>query len=316
MPESSHPWEKIAAFNGCPVKDGNKYHLLYRALSDTRQWNGIPLQLSSIGYVKSDDGIHFDGRRQFIKPEYDWEQFGCEDPRITKYNGLFYIFYTALSTFPFTPGGIRVAVAITKNFRKILAKHPVTIFNSKAMALFSHRVGGKITAILTVHTDLPPAKIAIAQFDKAEDMWSFDFWEEWYTTLNDHVIPLQRDPGDHIEVGAPPVKTKRGWLLLYSYIRQYYSKDKIFGIEAVLLDDKNPKKIVGYVPYPLLTPDAAYEKHGIIPNIVFPSGVLLRGNIVQLYYGAADTYCAAATYDLREIFAEIRPYPTTIVSEW
>ncbi len=316
VPEPSHPWENIAAFNGCPVKDRKTYHMLYRALSDMEQHNGVSLQRSTIGYVRSSDGIEFSGRRQFIKPEYEWEQYGCEDPRITKYKDTFYIFYTALSTYPFTPGGIRIAVALTKNFRTIIAKHPVTIFNSKAMALFPQRINGKLTAILTVHTDIPPAKIAIAQFEKPEEMWSFDYWEEWYTTLNEHVIPLQRDPGDHIEVGAPPVKLQNGWLLIYSYIQQYHSKNKIFGIEAVILDEHDPKTIVGYVPYPLLTPEAAYEKHGIIPNIAFPSGAIVRGNVLRLYYGAADTYCAVAQCDIRTILSEIKPYPTAQNVSW
>lgn len=315
-PDPHNSWESIATFNGCPVKEGKMYHMLYRALSDTQVWKGVSLQLSTIGYARSADGLRFSGRRQFITPEYEWEQYGCEDPRITKMNDVYYIFYTALSTYPFTPGGIRVALAITKNFRTIIAKHPITIFNSKAMALFPSRINGKMTAILTVHTDTPPAKVAIAQFEKPEDMWSFDYWEEWYTTLNDHLIPLQRDPGDHIEVGAPPVKIPGGWLLLYSYIQNYHSKNKIFGIEAVLLDERDPKTILGYVPYPLFTPEAAYEKHGIIPNIAFPSGAIVRGDLLRLYYGAADTYCAVAQCAISDIRSEIKPHPTVRNISW
>jgi predicted GH43/DUF377 family glycosyl hydrolase len=61
-------------------------------------------------------------------PEHDWEKFGCEDPRVTKMNGKFYIFYTALSTFPFCAPCIRVGMAITRDFKKIEEKHLVTTF--------------------------------------------------------------------------------------------------------------------------------------------------------------------------------------------
>jgi predicted GH43/DUF377 family glycosyl hydrolase len=146
--------------------------------------------VSTIGHALSDDGIHFKYRRQFIKPEYDWEQFGCEDPRVTKLGSKFYIFYTALSVCPFCAEGIRVGLAITKDFREIAAKHPITPFNSKAMALFPGRIGGKMVAVLTANTDNPPAKIGLAFFDYEEQMWSPEYWEGWYSFLDDHVLPI------------------------------------------------------------------------------------------------------------------------------
>ena len=102
-----------------------------------------------------------------------------EDPRITYFNGKFYIFYTALSTFPFSAYGIKTAVAITKDF-KTFDKHPVSTFNAKAMALFPDLVKGKMGALITMNTDLPPAKIAVAYFDREEDMWSPYYWDELY----------------------------------------------------------------------------------------------------------------------------------------
>ena len=76
------------------------------------------LSVSSIGTARSKDGIRFIGRRRFIFPEYPWERFGCEDPRVTKLNDGYYIFYTALSIWPPTAEGIRVGLAITKDLKK------------------------------------------------------------------------------------------------------------------------------------------------------------------------------------------------------
>ena len=110
LPNKDHAWEAVAAFNPCLAQDGGTYHLLYRAQSFPQSQYGNVMSMSSIGYATSTDGVHFEDRRQLIKPDHRWEQFGCEDPRITKLGDKYYIFYTALSTYPFGANGIRVRV--------------------------------------------------------------------------------------------------------------------------------------------------------------------------------------------------------------
>ena len=305
IPMSENEWEADGAFNGCPVHDGNKIHFVYRAVSTPQKISGFELPLSTIGYAFSNDGIHLKNRRQFIKPEYDWEQFGCEDPRVTKMNGKFYIFYTALSTFPFCPSCIKVGAAITNDFKNIKEKHLVTPFNSKAMSLFPEKVAGRYAVVLSVNTDLPPTRIAVAYFDREEQIWSPTYWEGWYSLLNDNIIPLERSPKDHIEAGAPPIKTKYGWLLIYSYIQNYFSPPAVFGIEAALLDINNPQRIIARTDKPLIVPQEEYEKYGKVPNIVFPTGALVKDGILHIYYGAADTTCAVATCKLDTLLEDM-----------
>jgi predicted GH43/DUF377 family glycosyl hydrolase len=298
-PKGNHFWEAQAVFNGCPVKTRSGVSLAYRALSLPyySSLTGARLPVSSIGMAQSKDGLHFASRRRFIFPEHPWERFGCEDPRVTKFNGKYYIFYTALSAWPPKPEGIKVALAISKGLKKVKEKHPVTPFNAKAMALFPQRIGGKIYAILTVHTDQPPARICLASFDGEEDIWSESYWQAWYENYDKYALPLQRRPEDHLEVGAPPVKTENGWLLLYSYIRDYFSKsrERLLGVEAFLLDLEDPFKIIGKIEVPILTPEEYYERIGLVPNVVFPSGALVRRNRLYIYYGASDTTCCAAS---------------------
>jgi len=298
-PKRNHLWEAQAVFNGCPVKKGENILLLYRALSLPyyHALSNARLSLSSIGIARSKDGVHFAGRRRFIFPEYSWERFGCEDPRVTKFNHSYYIFYTALSTWPPTSEGIKVGLAISKDLKRVNEKHPVTPFNAKAMALFPQRIGGKIYAILTVHTDRPPVKVCLAAFDKEEDIWSESYWQVWYKDFEKYALPLQRRPEDFLEVGAPPLRTKDGWLLLHSYIQGYLSEDKetLFGVEAVLLDLEDPFKILARSELPLLIPEEYYERIGLVPNVVFPSGALVRRGRLYIYYGAADTTCCVAS---------------------
>lgn len=307
VPNKNQSWEAEAVFNGCPIQGGNKTYLLYRALSLPHYHTlaQVRMRISDVGVAESKDGINFKNRRRFIFPEYSWEQFGCEDPRVTKLNGKFYIFYTAISHYPFNADGIKVGVAVSKNLETVQEKHLVTPFNAKAMALFPQKIGGKIYAVLTVHTDRPPAKICVAPFDKEADIWSEKYWQNWYKNFEKYALPLQRKPEDHIEVGAPPLKTPEGWLLLYSYIRNYFSEQRLFGVEAVLLDLKNPSKIIARTEYPIFTPQEYYERFGMVPNTIFPSGALIKDDWVHLYYGAADTTCALARINLSSLLGEM-----------
>lgn len=302
-----HAWEAEAVFNGCPVQKGGEIYLLYRAISMLHYHTAARANIitSDIGIASSRDGIRFKNRRRFIVPEQDWEKFGCEDPRVTKLGNKYYIFYTALSEYPFRAEGIKVGLAISKDLKTVEEKHLVTFFNAKAMALFPEKIRGKIWAILTVHTDKPPSKICLASFDKEKDIWSQTYWQKWYKSFEKHSLPLQRKPEDHIEVGAPPLKTKYGWLLLYSYIRNYFSSQRLFGVEAVLLDLENPLKVIAKIDVPILVPEEYYEKVGLVPNVIFPSGATIKGDWIYLYYGAADTTCCLAFIKLSTLLKEL-----------
>lgn len=306
-PLADRHWESRATFNPSPVKRGSVTHVLYRALGRPDALM-TPAGLSTIGKVMSLDGEHFQNRRQFIVPEESWEKYGCEDPRVTYFEGKYVIFYTALGGVPFGPGNIKVGVALSKDLERIDEKHLVTPFNAKAMALFPERINGKITAILTAHTDEPPARIAIVQCDELEELWDLSFWEKWHTELSEHTINPLRFEHDHVEVGSVPIKTKDGWLLFYSYIQNYFGGgERVFGIEALLLNLKDPREIVGRTKGPIMVPEEIYERYGMVPNIIFPTGALLEKDRIDLYYGAADTACAMASLSLADLLAAMVP---------
>ena len=312
VPDKDHYWEASATFNMSVIKKGKTFYGVYRAIgAPDRLLN--PQQISIIGLGSGKDGINFDERVPFITPKEEWEKYGCEDPRITFFEGNYYTFYTALSKYPFEASGIKVAVAVSKDLKKIKERHLVTPFNAKAMTLFSERINNKITVIVTVNTDMPPSKIAVAQFDKIEELWDARFWEAWYADIDDHVIDLKKLPTDHTEIGAPPVKTSHGWLLLYSHIQNYFpgnNLDRIFGIEAVLLDLNNPLKILGRTGGPILVPSESYELIGQVPDIVFPSGAILEKEKLFIYYGASDTTICLAEVNIIDLLSTMRPETT------
>ena len=317
MPNPYNAWEADSAFNCSVIKEDGIYKFVYRAISSNQEWRGHTLKLSTIGYGESVDGTHVANRKLFIAPEYPWEAYGCEDPRITKIEGKYVIFYTALSSFPPGPDNIKVGVAVSEDFKTIKEKHLVTPFNAKAMALFPEKINGKYYAILTPHTDNPPARISIAEFDSFEQIWDQNYWQHWYGNLGKHVLPLLSSTGDQIEVGSAPVLTEKGWLVLYCTIENYfatYQRPKVFRIDAVLLDKDNPMIIRGRTRDPLLIPQTYYELYGNIPNIIFPSGALLEGETLNIYYGATDTTSCVAQVNINELLDALETDPAKVVA--
>jgi len=310
IPNRDHYWEEFAAFNLCPIKKGKTIYGLYRAISAVDKMRD-PHQISIVGVAKSKDGVHFTDRAQFIIPKEEWDQYGCEDPRVTYFEGTYYTFYTAISKYPLGPEGIKVAVALSKDLNKVDERHFVTPFNAKAMTLFPYRINGKITVIFSAHTDSPPAKMVIAQVDDIKELWSTKFWEKWEANIDDHVIDPRRNKYDHVEVGATPIKTKYGWLLVYSHIQNYFEHpdrlDRIFGIEVLLLDLKDPRKILGRTGGPILVPEEPYELSGYVSNVIFPTGAILEKETLSIYYGAADTTACRARVNLNDLLSTMHP---------
>jgi len=318
IPTQNHYWEEFATFNMCPIKKGDTYYGLYRAISAVDKLQDQQ-QVSIIGIGKSNDGVHFKDRVPFIEPKEEWDIHGCEDPRVTFFEGKYYIFYTALSRYPFGPEGIKVGLAISSDLKTIDERHLITPFNAKAMTLFPERINGKIKVIFSYHTDIPPVKMCTATFDNIEDLWNTDYWEKWIKDVDNNGVSFHRDQYDQLEVGAPPLKTSKGWLLIYSHIQNYFPHpdklDRIFGIEALLLDFNDITKIVGRTAGPMLVPSEAYELSGYVNNVIFPTGALIekhpsinkKEEILTIYYGAADTTTCIARVSLDDLISTIHP---------
>jgi len=289
-----HPWEALAAFNGCPIVEKKKTYMVYRAMSEPDLLEEPHMSTSVVAIASSDDGAHFEKRKVFFGPSTEYDKYGCEDPRITKLGDTFYIFYTALGGYPFSADNIKVAVALSTDLKTVKEKHLVTPFNAKAMALFPEKINGKLAALVTVNTDRKPSDICYIEFNKPEDIWSEEYWNKWSSDLDSHKINLRRAKNDQVELGAPPLKTDKGWLVVYSHIQDYGGSNTVFGVEVMLLDLVNPRRIVGRTKGSFMIPDTYYERAGHVANIVFPSGALIKKDKLEIYYGAADTHCAMA----------------------
>lgn len=304
FPENS--WENKGAFNPNVIKLKDEYKMLYRAIDD----QGI----SRIALAQSLDGLDWQNKKILIEPSESWDKFGCEDPRVTFIDNKYYIFYTAISQLPPNAESIKIAVAISDDLNSIKEKKLVTPFNAKAGTLFSEKINNQYFLALTANTDKPPSKIAIANSSKIEDFWNPDFWQDWYKNIDQYEIKLNRLNTDQTEIGATPLKTPYGWLWFYCHIRNYYNSNQIiFGIEAFLSDLKNPGQIISRTDQPLLTPKENYEILGQIKNVIFPSGSTDENNNFRIYYGATDTYGAAAEISKDKLWQTLKKNPIKAV---
>ena len=311
-PQRERPWESEATFNPSAVRVEDGVRIFYRALGNPSALQTPSAELSTIGTAFSEDGVHFHSRQQAIAPQEEWDRFGCEDPRVTRFEGKWYCCYTALGGYPFGPGNIKAAIAVGDSPEHFNERHLITPFNAKASTLFPERVGGDVVLMLTAHTDWtqdhPRPTIALARAKRVEDFYDPAYWSQWHEHLADHAIPeLRRTDSDHIEVGAPPVLTEKGWLLIYSYIQEYYDeKKRIFSVEAALLDRDDPTKLISRTES-ILVPQEYYETYGLVPRIVFPSGATVTDGTLEIWYGGADTVCAKASVKLRDLLRALDP---------
>ena len=107
-----------------------------------------------------------------------------------------------------------------------------------------------------------------------------------------------------IGAGAPPIRTKDGWLFIYQSVgHQESSKYKI---GAMLLDGNDPTKVLYRCNKPLISPDLPYENEGHKAGVVYPCGAIVKDNNLIVYYGGADTVTCAASENLDTFLDQLK----------
>lgn len=275
-----------AVFNPGVAYDG-KIHLLPRVVP---KGNGY---ISYIGHTTSEDGLHFPGLIEpFIIPDSPLDYKGCEDARVIKLNGEYLITYTGLSE-----KGARPILASTKDFSSV-EKYGIIgpDRNNKDCVIFPELINGKIAVLLRIYPD-----IQIAYFDDIKQLKQQDdkFWKNYLKEIDQHILLSKKYSWEEDKIGAgpPPIKTKEGWLLVYHGM----NKNKIYRAGAVLLDLKDPSKIIARTKQPILEPKKNYELFGDVSNVVFPEGMVVIDKKLYIYYGAADKTICLATCNLNDL---------------
>jgi len=106
-------------------------------------------------------------------------------------------------------------------------------------------------------------------------------------------------------VNTPPIKTTHGWLTLYHAV----GSDKYYRLGALLLDLKDPAKVLHRTTDWIMQPERDYEIDGYYKGCVFPCGKVVIDGTLFVYYGAADKYVALATCPLDELLEYLLSCP-------
>ena len=221
---------------------------------------------------------------------YPEELWGIEDPRITYVPelGQYAVVYTA-----YTPDGAGVALALTKDFRRFERYGLIMQPDDKDAALLPRRFGGNWALI---HRPMSP---------RGAHMWvsySHDL-RQW----GGHKLILDARLGgwwdaNKIGLSPPPIETEKGWLVIYHGVR-HNAAGCIYRLGLALFDLHTPERCLKRSDEWVFGPEAPYELHGDVDNVVFPCGYTLApdGDTIRLYYGAADTSIALATSSVRAL---------------
>lgn len=248
--------------------------------------------ISHLRVARSTDGIHFDVEpTPALFPATAYESFGIEDPRITLIDGTYWINYTAVSEL-----GIATALASTRDF-KTFERHGI-IFPppNRDVTIFPERIDGRYVAL---HRPMP------------NGIGEQAIWIASSTDLRawgDHrfVAGARVGQWDDAKIGggAVPFRVRAGntdaWLAIYHGVTK---SPTTYSLGALLLDAREPARVIARSREPVLEPETAYERQGFFGGVVFTCGALVDGDAVRVYYGAADGVTAVADLSLRQILS-------------
>lgn len=274
-----------AVLNPAVVETGGEVLLLLRIMNR----RGI----SQIRVARSANGV--DNWRidpeALLEPrlaEFPYEEWGCEDPRVTQIApGKWLIAYVAYSRY-----GPAVAFATTQDFHSAVRLGIVLAPTNKDAAVFPRKFGD---GWIMLHRPVTGQQEHI-----------------WYASGDDDLthwgqpgvlMPQNGGPwwdGLRIGVGAPPLLTDQGWLLIYHGVKETGNR-LIYRLGLAILDQDEPRRVVARTSDWAFAPEASYEQNGLAPGVVFTCGAICRGDEVWMYYGAADTVVGLATAKMSDL---------------
>lgn len=309
-PRGHNDWESDAVFNPAALYDDGRVHLLYRAIGRNN--------ISVLGYASSADGVVFDERHD-DPAYYPREEFegvlvkgptkytdifasgggwgGCEDPKLTAIDNRVYLTYVAFNGW--SPPRLALSSISRKDFlnrrwnwtKPQLMSRPGII--DKSGCILPEKVNGKYVIFHRVFPDILIDFVDSLDFSKGK----------WLK--GEFKIPPRLDKWDSrkLSVGAPPIKTKDGWLVIYHAVDD--RDDSKYKIGAMILDLKDPTKVLYRTNHPILVPDQHYENDGK-PGVAYPCGAVAIDGELFVYYGGGDKVVCVATAPLDTFIKNVK----------
>ncbi len=312
-PNEDNSWESFTTFNPAALYAGGKVHILYRA-------QGYDY-VSAVGYASSADGVAIDRRSPVpvFAPQEDFEKNetgdanydfmsggsygGCEDPRVTQIGERVYMTYVAFDGW--SPPRLALTSIHINDFlnerwnweKPVLISKPGVV--DKSGCLLPEKINGKYVIFHRIFPNI--------QIDFVDDL-NFDGQTNFLK--GEHEIKVRPDKWDSRKIGsgAPPLKTKDGWLLIYYGVDD--RDDSKYLIGAMLLDLDDPTKVLYRTDHPIVEPMEHYENVGFKPGIVYPCGAVIIKDTLFVYYGGADSHVCVATAVVDEFLNQLKSNET------
>ena len=298
------PYPSDLVFNAGVIRWQGQYVMVFR--NDYRHIEGGRFEGTNLGVARSRDGIDwqvdgapcFDMKNEetaalFDTPEGEIKR--CYDPRLTVIDGEIYMTFAVD-----TRHGLRGGIARSKDLRRFEVLS-LSVPDNRNMVLFPEKINGMY---LRLERPMPVYSRGRDRFD----IWLSESPDLVYWGRSTLLAGVEDFPyaNDKVGPGAPPVKTDRGWLVLTHGVDLDASRGKNgwentwkkrYCAGMMLLDLKDPRKVLGIYRQPLIAPETDYEvRNGFRTNVIFPTGALLEDDgTLKIYYGAADTVVALAS---------------------
>jgi len=318
-PNPENHWESLITCNPGVIHDGEKFIMLYRCAGDDEK------HVIRFGLAESNDGYHFTrvSDQPVFSPSEDGPDSGCvEDPRIVRFDDCFYITYAYRSYAPGrywtfnhdevfkpvcgenSPATIKrnmgnTGLAVTKDFRHFrrLGRLTQPDLDDRDVILFPEKINGQFVLI-----HRPKQYVGKAYGVEKPSIWVkfSDDMLSWESKPSHLLITGRENTWEDKTGGStPPIKTNKGWLMLYHGVEN--GGQGCYRVGATLLDLDNPLKVLARTPDPILEPEYDFEMNGIYNGCVFPTGNVLLDDTLYVYYGAADKYVGVATCKIGEL---------------
>jgi predicted GH43/DUF377 family glycosyl hydrolase len=242
----------------------------------------------------SGDGLQLEflDQQPWLFPERPWEEFGVEDPRATVVGRELLVTYVAVGR------ELGIAPALLRVGSLEAPPERLGVFlpsENKDVTIFPRKLRGKYVA---VHRPMGKDAFAAPNVQLAESPDLVHWGRHRF------VMGPSRRAWDSYRIGGgpPPLRTPKGWLLVYHGVERRRG-DAVgrYSVGAALLDARDPSRVLARTPKPILRPERPWERKGFTPNVVFPTGAVLRGDELTLFCGAADSCVTSITVSLREV---------------
>ena len=300
-------WEALAVFNPAALRVGDEIHILYRAVGEYLQY------VSRLGHAIFDLRLNLVHRseRPVFNPDLRLWEMAIEDPRLVEIDGEIYMTYVTTPT-PAPPPAIRMKLGLPKpklaysrcavarirglRFKEFERLGTVTPYDAEERntVLFPEKIDGRFAAL-----HRPANWIGEGYSVDRPSIW-ISFLDEIPGVMYDHrVVMKPEEDWESFKAGAgpPPIKTEKGWLLIYHGV----DYEMTYRAGAALLDLEKPWIVISRTSKPVLEPEMSYERCGDVPNVVFPTGAVVIGDKLLVFYGGADKFCCAAHARIDEL---------------